>query len=57
MGRGHRASLSLQSHHVDARKPGIQVFLMIWVLILFLLRLTKYSYLMVPQLCYFNKIN
>lgn len=30
---------------------------MIWVLILFLLRLTKYSYLMVPQLCYFNKIN
>lgn len=29
---------------VYARKPGIQVFLMIWVLILFLLRLTRYSY-------------
>lgn len=36
MGRGHQASLSLQSHHVDARKPGIQVFLMIWVLIVFI---------------------
>lgn len=29
---------------VYARKPGIQVFLMIWILILFLLRLTRYSY-------------
>lgn len=37
-------ALSQQSHHVDARKPRIQVFLMIWVLILFLLRQTKYSY-------------
>lgn len=49
-------ALPQQSHHVDARKPRRQVFLMIWVLILFLLRLTKYSYPMV-QLCYFNKIN
>lgn len=56
MGRGHGPASSQQSHHVDARKPVIQVFLMIWVLILFLLRLTKYSYPMV-QLCYFNKIN
>lgn len=38
------------------KEARIQVFLMIWVLILFLLRLTKYSYLVV-QLCYFNKIN
>lgn len=56
MGRGHRPASSQQSRHVDARKPVMQVFLMIWVLILFLLRLTKYSYPMV-QLCYFNKIN
>lgn len=52
MGWGHWPALSLNSHHVYARKPGIQVFLMIWVLILFLLRLTKNSYLMVPQLLF-----
>lgn len=41
MGWGRQVSLVfLQSHHVYTRKPGIQVFLMIWGLILFLLRLT-----------------
>lgn len=42
-GAGRRASPVSSHIIVDARKPGIQVFL-IWVLILFLLRLTRYSY-------------